>query len=414
MGVLGDVGQRLGDDEIGGRLDRWREALRQLRVDGHRHRRARDQRVQRRLEPAVGEDGGMDPARELAQLVQAGGELARGLLQQRHQLRVGRAIARQPQQQRQPDEPRLRPVVQVALELPPRGVAGRHHPRPRLPQLLQALAQLVGEMHDVAAQQPAEERERRHEGRHERDPPRGVADPGPRDRDRQERQQREDVHRRQLQPLELAGPAPAPHRPHEHDGEQDEVHGRAERRQHVRQVRIVADEDQALRALVAAELMRCGEHQRGHEREREEDVARERERAVQRLGQPPGREAQPEVQEDAAPQPAEDGGDRVDERHVGRVQREQEPREAEQHHQRADPVLWPLVRRVQAGRHEAPPDRGREHGPHHRRAVMVAGQLDRRHDDTARQRGDRDRQPPHGLKYASGHRGSGPAGCARA
>ena len=106
--------------------------------------------------------------------------------------------------QRERDEPRLRAVVEVALEAPPRGIARLHEPRARRPQLLHALVQLRVEMGDVAAQQPAEERERHQPGRDERGPPGDVARAGPRHRDEQEGQQRADVDRRQLQPLERA------------------------------------------------------------------------------------------------------------------------------------------------------------------------------------------------------------------
>jgi hypothetical protein len=61
--------------------------------------------------------------------------------------------ARVPELQRERHEPRLRPVVQVALQLPALGVAGLDEPQPRG-------AQVRVEPRDVAAQQAAEERER--------------------------------------------------------------------------------------------------------------------------------------------------------------------------------------------------------------------------------------------------------------
>ena len=103
----------------------------------------------------------MDAARQLAQLAEAGLQLLLGAVEQPGQLVVRvRAHARRPQQQRERDEARLGAVVEVALEPPPRGVAGGHEPRARRPQLLHALLQLGVEVRDVAAQQPAEERER--------------------------------------------------------------------------------------------------------------------------------------------------------------------------------------------------------------------------------------------------------------
>ena len=69
--VPGDVGQRLGHDEVGGRLDRRGQALvdRDLDLDGHR--RALGQRGDRGRQAAVGEDRRVDAAGELAQLGRA-------------------------------------------------------------------------------------------------------------------------------------------------------------------------------------------------------------------------------------------------------------------------------------------------------------------------------------------------------
>ena len=65
--VLGDVGQRLGDDEVGGRLDRRRQP-----AHGHvvldRHRHPRRQRLHARAQPALREHRREDAVRELAQL----------------------------------------------------------------------------------------------------------------------------------------------------------------------------------------------------------------------------------------------------------------------------------------------------------------------------------------------------------
>ena len=246
----------------------------------------------------------------------------------------GRAHARRPQHQRERDEARLRAVVEVALEAPPRGVARRHEPRARRPQLLHALLQLRVEMRDVAAQQSAQERERHQPGGDERRPPGGVARAGPRHRDEQEGQQRADVDRRQLQPLERARPAPEPDRPREHDDEQHEVEQRAEGGEEGGQPVVAADQEEVGRAVAAAELVGVGEQQRGHEGEREHDIAREHEHAVEAGAQPAGREAQAEVEEQRAPQAARHERERVHERRVRGVEREQEPREAEQDHQR--------------------------------------------------------------------------------
>ena len=135
--VLDDVRDRLGDDVVRGRLDRRGQPLRgQVELD--RQRRPRGQAFERRAQAAVGEHGGMDAARELAQLL----ERLRQLLARAHEQLVGRIrIARQlrlrqPQRQRERDQPLLRAVVEVALEPPPRVVARRDDARPRRAQLL--------------------------------------------------------------------------------------------------------------------------------------------------------------------------------------------------------------------------------------------------------------------------------------
>ena len=60
--------QRLGGDEVGGRLDLGREAL-GLDVHRDRERRRVRQRVERGGEAVLGEDRRVNAARELAQLV---------------------------------------------------------------------------------------------------------------------------------------------------------------------------------------------------------------------------------------------------------------------------------------------------------------------------------------------------------
>ena len=67
--VLGDVGERLGGDVVGGRLDRRRQPLVERHVDVDRDVGATCERPERRPEPGLGEDRGVDAARDLAQLV---------------------------------------------------------------------------------------------------------------------------------------------------------------------------------------------------------------------------------------------------------------------------------------------------------------------------------------------------------
>ena len=114
--------------------------------------------------------------------------------QARELLVVGDPPARAAQQQRERDEPRLRAVVQVALEPPPRGVARLDQPRARGAELLHRLGELVVEVRHVAAQQPAEERERRQRGGDERGPEGDVAAARAGHRDEQERPERAHVH----------------------------------------------------------------------------------------------------------------------------------------------------------------------------------------------------------------------------
>ena len=69
-----DVGERLGDHVVRGGLDVRREAfLRRLHL--HRQRRARGERLDRRPQPSIRQDGRMDAAGELAELRQRLGEL---------------------------------------------------------------------------------------------------------------------------------------------------------------------------------------------------------------------------------------------------------------------------------------------------------------------------------------------------
>ncbi len=133
--VAGHVGQGLGDGEVRGRLDRAGQALAGNPLQRHRHAGARGQRAQRRLEAALGQHRGVDAARQLAQLVRRRGELVRGLVEQRAASGSRCPRARQAQVEREPDEPLLGAVVEVALEPPARLVGRRDHPRPRRPQL---------------------------------------------------------------------------------------------------------------------------------------------------------------------------------------------------------------------------------------------------------------------------------------
>ena len=137
--------------------------------------------MQRGLEALVGQQRRVDAAGELAQLRQARLELGRRLGEEVRDLGVGRvgvdAAAGVAEQEREPHEPRLRAVVQVALEAAALGVARLDEPRARGAELLQPGAQLGVEPRDVAAQEAGEERERQHGGGDERGPQRARPAP---------------------------------------------------------------------------------------------------------------------------------------------------------------------------------------------------------------------------------------------
>ena len=79
--VLGDVGEGLGDEEVGGGLDAGRGALVDLRRQLDRDRRPGGERLERGDEPAVSQQAGVDAAGELAQLGRRLLELRGGLVQ---------------------------------------------------------------------------------------------------------------------------------------------------------------------------------------------------------------------------------------------------------------------------------------------------------------------------------------------
>jgi hypothetical protein len=116
--VLAGVGERLGHQEVGRALHRRRRTLGDVRVHRHAQRARVRQRRDRRLEAAIGQHGRVDPASEVAQLLE---RLARALARllehlsralgiSRHLL-LGHADAHPERHQ-----PRLRAVVQVALD----------------------------------------------------------------------------------------------------------------------------------------------------------------------------------------------------------------------------------------------------------------------------------------------------------
>ena len=143
VGVLRDVGQRLGGDEVRGGLDRVAEVGHRPARDLHRHRSARGERLERRAQPAVAEQRRVDPARDLAQLLD--GELG-VLARLGDQERRARGIARQPrlgdaEREGHGDHPLLGAVMEVALDPPALGVGGVDDALPGAAQVVHAGAQ---------------------------------------------------------------------------------------------------------------------------------------------------------------------------------------------------------------------------------------------------------------------------------
>jgi hypothetical protein len=115
--VLGDVGERLGDDEVGGRFHHWSGPAVDAGVDDDRHRRATRESVNGRGQPPIGEDRRGDSARQVAQLGDRTGRIEPRLANELGDLRlVVEALLGSPQLHGEPDESRRRSVVQVALE----------------------------------------------------------------------------------------------------------------------------------------------------------------------------------------------------------------------------------------------------------------------------------------------------------
>ena len=117
-GVLGGVGERLGDNEIRAPLQRGRKPLDlERRRDLHLGVVACGQRAHRRDQAAVREQWRRDPAGEVAQIRDRAGGFAPGVLDQplgprpTLQRQLGAA-----ELDRKRDQPRLRAVMDVALD----------------------------------------------------------------------------------------------------------------------------------------------------------------------------------------------------------------------------------------------------------------------------------------------------------
>ena len=107
------------------------------------HRRAGGQRLERDRQPVVAQHGGVDALRDPRSSSSDAASSSRAVCSSSAYGLVGRHLAGdQPQHDRERDEPLLSAVVQVALELAARGVAGLDDPCPRGPQVAEPGAQV--------------------------------------------------------------------------------------------------------------------------------------------------------------------------------------------------------------------------------------------------------------------------------
>ncbi len=85
--MLGDVGEALGDDLVGGELDRLRpSAIAHDELDGHTGTSC--QRLDCDRQTMITDCGRIDPVRQIAQLREAGRDIGNRLLEPRPQVRV--------------------------------------------------------------------------------------------------------------------------------------------------------------------------------------------------------------------------------------------------------------------------------------------------------------------------------------
>ncbi len=118
VGVLGDVGECLGDDEVGDGLDAGRATGRDVDAQPHGEWRACRDPGQGCVEAAVVDDGWVQAADEVAQLGEGLGGLVVGLLDGMPGGfgYVGEVGAGHAQVHREGDQPLLRAVVEVAFD----------------------------------------------------------------------------------------------------------------------------------------------------------------------------------------------------------------------------------------------------------------------------------------------------------
>jgi hypothetical protein len=144
LGVLGDVGQALGDHEVGDRLDRgWRTA-RQVHGQPDRDRHPRRNARQRRVQAAVLQHGRVQAADQVAEFGQGRLGVLVGFGQGLLRLLGGFGVdPGQAQVHGQRDELLLGAVVQVPLQPAPFGVGGVDGAGPGLGQVLHLVFQFL-------------------------------------------------------------------------------------------------------------------------------------------------------------------------------------------------------------------------------------------------------------------------------
>ena len=145
--VLDRVLQRLRAAEVHRRLGLGRIAAESVGVHRRRYRGAASDRAQRVSEPGAREQRRVDPARQRANFVD---RLVDVVLQSVKHLGARGILARerggrQSQLQAQRQQPLLRTIVQIALDLLARVLLGGESARPRVREVVDRLVELVSE-----------------------------------------------------------------------------------------------------------------------------------------------------------------------------------------------------------------------------------------------------------------------------
>ena len=117
----------LGDEQVGSRRGRCRESCFGDRRDVQPRRGSFGEGHERGAEAFVGEDGGVDPLGEATQVRDCTAEIGFGVVQPGGHGRVGVVVElcpREPDSEREPDQPLLGTVVEISFEPAPLAIAG--------------------------------------------------------------------------------------------------------------------------------------------------------------------------------------------------------------------------------------------------------------------------------------------------